>query len=402
MIRFTQIPDKLHYPPSVKATLSTYHSSVVDYCSSHFVNTYAFRQQTVDVLNTLSYIICNQDSLPDSWSEKSPLSGLYSIDEEILRRYLTKLPHGSLFLSDRNIEWDVEEQQDDETTEEHSFKQKVQQASDSVLEETKKYKQYSDDEVKQVAQSIFSGTSSALASDKTDLYIQPPVVPQLDTSHPVLSKVIEGVTYSVYPSLPLVPLKQNQISATTDVNLLTESDLIKLYPASFVRTRSSCMYEVYPGLETHPLLGVILPIDGFTKKQLVDNLIKYPHIFRLKKEVDGSVDSFYSTVEVNEELLNTLECWDSLPDTKVLPKTAEFIKEYVVRRYLLERDIKKIDHRYKMYGSLDPYLTLFTCVDDYISLGYKNVVDMARQCVSARVRYKQSRNPVFKKVVQGV
>ena len=122
------------------------------------------------------------------------------------------------------------------------------------------------------------------------------------------------------------------------------------------------------------------------------------HIFRLLKETNDGVATFYSTIEIDGQLQNVLDIWDTLPESKVIPKTADFLKEYVVRRYLLERDVKKINHKYPLYGSLDPFLTLFTTPEEYSKLGYKDCEDLARKCVQARIRYKQSRNPILRRI----
>ena len=114
--------------------------------------------------------------------------------------------------------------------------------------------------------------------------------------------------------------------------------------------------------------------------------------------MNGSLESFYSTLEVDGELYKISDVWSTLPESGIIPYTKEFVKEYVVRRYLLERDIKGIEHKYPLYGSLDMFLTLFTSPDDYASMGYTNIIQMARDCVTARVNYKRSRNPVLRRL----
>ena len=82
----------------------------------------------------------------------------------------------------------------------------------------------------------------------------------------------------------------------------------------------------------------------------------------------------------------------------LIPYNSDYIKEYVIRRYLLERDVDNIKHNYPLFGTLDPFLTLFTTVEDYINYGYTDVEDIGRQCVKARVAYKQSRNPILRRL----
>ena len=76
---------------------------------------------------------------------------------------------------------------------------------------------------------------------------------------------------------------------------------------------------------------------------------------------------------------------------------SDFIKEYVTRRYILERDIKHIDHKYPIFGDLSPFLTLFMPRENYESLGY-DTEDIAIRCIISRVDYKKSRNPVIRRL----
>ena len=162
------------------------------------------------------------------------------------------------------------------------------------------------------------------------------------------------------------------------------------------------MYLKIDGIEFDPILGSILPIKGFTKKQLVDNIIKYPHlenIQRLGKSPTGCrYVEFWKFIEIDGQLLKTKDVWDSLPESKIIPRSKFFMEEYVIRRYLLERDIKKIDHKYKIFGDLDPYLTLFTTPDTYIKYGHTDTVGIARCCVESRISYKRSRNPILRRM----
>lgn len=179
---------------------------------------------------------------------------------------------------------------------------------------------------------------------------------------------------------------------------MTIMDMMKLYPNHFIRTRAATMYENHDGLTLDDDIGIILPIVGFSPTQVKDNIIKYPHIYKLTRYMNNKFTSFYSNIEIDGELHDTLSIWDSLPDSKKMPRNSEFIKEYVVRRYLLERDILGVEHKYPLFGTLEPFLTLFTTSDDYIRLGYTDVTDIAKQCVISRVSYKRSRNPILRMV----
>ena len=178
---------------------------------------------------------------------------------------------------------------------------------------------------------------------------------------------------------------------------MTDAELMHLYPDQFVRTRSPILYEKVNGLPYDDQLGVIFPISNFKKEEIIDNIIKYPHLYKLKREVDGEIISFYDDIEIDGELLSIANVWDTLPEAKYIPRQSDYIKEYVVRRYLLERD-HGVQHKYPMYGSLDPYLTLFMPPSDYVDRGYKDVLQIVKDCVNSRVRFKTTRNPILKRL----
>ena len=369
MIKFTNLTEKLPYPPSVRAKLSSLHSDVITYVASNYDGTASYRQKVVNTINTLSYLLISGDSMPADYNISDPLSIKY-IDDEMCKNFL-----GGMYLHSRLINWDINISDN---------------LSDIVSTNTIST-------VNKISSNLHPVRTSK-PTPKEDLYLRPPIVPQFDFNHPYLQKMIGPNLYTIYTSLPEIPTKQNEISVTTDVDKMTYDDLMRLYPNQIIRTRSSALYEKVSGLDYDERLGLILPIQGFTKKQLVDNIVRYPHIFRISKVVDDQIVSFYTTIEIDGELYKTLDVWDTLPESKMIPKSSEFIKEYVIRRYLLEKDIKHVHHKYPMYGTLEEFLTLFAPSDDYIEMGYKNTSEIAKQCVLARVSFKQSRNPVLRRL----
>ena len=381
-MKFTQIPDKLNYPSRISAKLSTLHSDIITYTLSNFRNTNRYKNKVVNLLNTISYYLISGDSLPTDWNSINPFENIDFIDSDICENKL-----GNLCLHVKDITWDVKEA--DYVAESNSPIVSSVQSSNIVQEQ-----KHSD-----MKKAIITNTASL--TSKEDLYIKPPTIPQLDTSVPWMITEKYNNVYVIYKSLPEIPKKQCQISCTTDVSKMTAADLLRLFPNHLIHTRSSVMYEKYGDLDFDDNLGVILPISGFSPNQVRENIIQYPHLYKLKKVVNGEIESFYSTIEINGEIHSILDIWDSLPDAKRMPKSSEYIKEYVARRYLLERDIKHIDHKYNMYGSLDPFLTLFTTSDMYKDFGYTDSLEIAKCCVRSRVNYKQTRNPIIRMVQNG-
>lgn len=368
MIKFSQVIDHIPYLPRLKAELSGVHADVVNYAIAHFDGTQRYKWSVIRTLNSLTYYLFVDGRIPGDWNRKDPLN-IALVDDDECKNAL-----GNMYLYAKDVQWDID-----------NIAQATDVSTQVVVENPAA--------LLQVAPAV-----PLPPTDKSDLYLKPPTFPQFDYTRVWRSGTLNGDQYCIYESLPIIPTKQNEISVTTDPTRFTSADALALYPHQFIQTRSKCMYEDVPGLDRHPLLGLILPIKGFTKTQLIDNLVRYPHFFKLLKEVDGIVESFYVTIEIDGELHKTIDIWDTLPEAKKIPKTSEFIKEYVIRRYLLERDVKHIDHRYKLYGTLDPFLTLFAPPEDYIRLGYKNTEDIARSCIAARVAFKRSRNPILRRL----
>lgn len=364
-MKFTQLTEVIKYPPAIRAKLSTLHSDIITFAVQNFRNTNRFKSDVITAINTISTMVLHGDTIPDTWNPKDPLVGLPSVE-------ISNSTLGDLFISSRNITWDVTE---------------VAAQATAVVPQPAK--------VDIVAKSTtHSGGLGKVETPKESLYIRPPVVPQFDCHSPWM-RTSSGC---IYKSIPIPPMTQSDISITTDINGITDRHLLDLFPNHIVRTRAACMYETCESMTLDPNIGLLLRIDGFTEDQIRSNIIQYPHFFKLQRVVDGKPTSFYSSIEIDGVLHNTLDVWDSLPDSRMIPKTSEFIKEYVVRRYLLERDVLKIEHKYPMYGTLLPFLTLFMPIGIYADYGYSDAVDLARQCVSARVSYKQSRNPILRGV----
>ena len=73
------------------------------------------------------------------------------------------------------------------------------------------------------------------------------------------------------------------------------------------------------------------------------------------------------------------------------------IYEYVVRKYLMDIEYKGAEFKYPIFGTLDPYLTLFMPVSEYTNRGF-DAVELAKKCVQSRVSYKQSRSPILRRI----
>lgn len=394
-IKVSQIVDKLKYPPMIKGILSQLHATLLTEEFKHYTGTHQCKEEIRRKLNTLSYIVLSQDAFPNDWTPDDPGEHLPYIDEETFEKTL-----GSLYIYIDDLKWDIpiteepeidviknENSNNQHTTESHSSKI----TTNTIINDTPSY----------TPPSVTDHGKKVRVTDKSDLYLQPPKVPKLDVTKIYAQKYLEGSLYTIYTSLPIIPTKQNEISCTTQINKMTDRDLLNLYPTHIIQTRPACMYNEVEGIELHPILGLLLPIHGYSREEIIDNIIKYPHIHRIMREIDGNIVPFYSNIEIDGKLQPITAIWKSLLESDTIPYRAEFVKEYVVRRYLLERDVKKIEHNYPIYGDFDSYLTLFMPYQQYKQFVKLSDIELAKACVNARVNYKRSRNPILRRILNG-
>lgn len=391
-IRFTSISEKYCIPPKFKAKQNELHSALIEYVVRNFRNTKKFKSRVVDALNILTYCVLEGEAPTFNWKIKDPLTTIPEFDMERVKSVV-----GGYYLEEDAIEWDLQEVESSYELPEPTFTpepvpevkiiQPVQNAEPALQKPVT---------LKSVP--VQASSNVSIETPKEDLYIQAPKYVQFDYTNPWLSVQDGDDTLTIYNTLPEVPTRQNEISVTTDVNKMTDAELMKLYPNHVIHTRSAAMYEKIDGIEYDENLGCILPINGFSIDEVRDNIIKYPHFYKLKRySDDGEVISFYEDIELEGDLESVAATWDSLPESRVIPKQSEFIKEYIVRRYLLEEEAG-VRHKYPMYGTLKPFLTLFMPPELYIQYGFKDVVEISRRCVLSRVSYKQSRNPILKRL----
>lgn len=378
-MKMKNLLSEMPYPKKYKAKLSEIHAKILDYIIENYDGTKAFQRRTIMYINSITYFVISGDAVPDPVVSDAGLSSITIIDDETCSGLI-----GDLYIKRDLADWSGIEIVDTKLKE-------PDPAEDTQAVQKKNIEVFSKNPLPE--QSILSDNPTPAAH----LYLIAPKIPRFDlTQEPWYQTTLNGQTCAIYKSLPLSPKRQVDITVTTDVNTMSGVELIMLYPNRVVRTRADEMYQPIEGVTLNDDLGLILPIKGFTEAQVLDNIIKYPHLFQLKREVNGEIESFYNCIEIKGELHRVENVIDTLPEFRILPKNAEFIKEYVVRRYLLERDIKHIEHKYPLVGTLDPFLTLFMPSSRYSAYGYENVLDLARTCVRCRVSYLQSRNPFIR------
>lgn len=218
-----------------------------------------------------------------------------------------------------------------------------------------------------------------------------------------------GRQMDMYYTLPLIPKCQHDVSATTDVSRMIGVDFLQLYPDKIVRVRNEKMY--YTGITTNYLgesieldmdevLGYIPRISGYSREQVIDNIIKYPMFTYWYRDSRGEYDrkAFLDEPELDGELLSREEWFgrynEICDDLKYLPNHKAFVFDYQFRKYILDEEAG-IKHKYPILGTYGPFMTLWLPPEVYEKFGYHDILGMAKQCVENRVEFYRSRNPVF-------
>ena len=439
-IKISDIAEKVPVPGNILQKFEVYYHDLYMWICDNFENRERFKKNATYKINLLMYYLFTDGTVPYNWNTLMTTPNLScSVNSSDIRRVITKC-----MLAPSNIDWsecmdssysfELANAVSDKSSEAVSSASKVPRESTqskrpyTFSAKTDTGEKYSG-QVKSANSNAASATSSSTIDDKDKSVMQEgasnvcddddeyevasslqPVVnatPKEDLfitipKYPKVADVSSSLPNNIRVSLPLVPSKQSEISATTDVNSMSEEDLLNLFPNTFIRTRSPLMYKPRQGITLDPDYGLLIPVEGFTDAQVRDSIIRYPHIFQLARQMeDGTFTSFYNDMEIDGELVNILKVWKYLPEAKIIDidslnstsEQIEFIKEYAIRRYILERDIAGVKHKFDVRGSLPEFLTLFMPASMYKKEGYGNSIDIAKKCVSARVSYLRTRNP---------
>lgn len=386
-IKFTSISESYRINSVYRSTLNPLYASFIMYVKNTFDGTTNYKRKVVKIINILTYAAYTSTTLPYNWNQAMPFINIPDISDDELEESL-----GDIYLTIDAIEWDIDIVGSAFGTE------------PVVKPET--LTPYVEPEVIQpqakVTPVLSSSSPFSTPTPLTDVSIKAPEIPQFDISKIWCQKKCGADLLTIYTTLPEIPKVQRDISITTDVNRMRDADFMNLFPNTILHTRASIMYVPQDGLPYDKDLGVILPIEGYTVEQCIDNIIKYPHFYKLARYDKSWPDNngfrgFYSYIEIDGKLVDTLEVWNSLDISKKIPTTTEYIKEYVVRKYLLDRDIGHKEFKYPMFGTLNPYLTLFMPAEEYQKRGYIPL-DIAKACVDSRISFKQSRSPVLRRI----
>lgn len=247
-----------------------------------------------------------------------------------------------------------------------------------------------------------------VSQDRSDISLLTSTMPAIDCTQIYLKSLdLAGRPINVYPTLPTIPTNQCEVSATTNIDTMIDIDFLKMFPNKVIRARHPMMYGTFTDvvnvhgdpmeIEVDEVLGYIPVINGYTREQIVDNIIKYPQFTYWYRQEGRDRTPFTKYVEIDGELIPRMK-WlreSKDPDLNNIPGNDYFIKDYLYRKYILDEEYGGIIHKYPPFGTYGPFMSLFMPKELYQKFGYKDAASIGRQCVQNRIDFFRSRNPLF-------
>lgn len=247
-----------------------------------------------------------------------------------------------------------------------------------------------------------------VSQDRSDISLLTSTMPAIDCTQVYLKSLdLAGRPINVYPTLPTIPTNQCEVSATTNIDTMIDMDFLKMFPNEVIRARHPMMYGTFTDvvnvygdpmeIEVDEVLGYIPVINGYTREQIIDNIIKYPQFTYWYRQEGRDRTPFTKYVEIDGELVPRMK-WlreSKDPDLNNVPGNEYFIKDYMYRKYILDEEYGGIEHRYPPFGTYGPFMSLFMPKELYHKFGYKDAASIGRQCVQNRIDFFRSRNPLF-------
>lgn len=247
-----------------------------------------------------------------------------------------------------------------------------------------------------------------VSQDRSSISLLTSTMPAIDCTQIYLKSLdLAGRPIDVYPTLPTIPTNQCEVSATTNIDTMIDMDFLKMFPDKVIRARHPMMYGTFTDvvnvhgdpmeIEVDEVLGYIPVINGYTREQIIDNIIKYPQFTYWYRQEGRDRTPFTKYVEIDGELVPRMK-WlreSKDPDLNNVPGNEYFIKDYMYRKYILDEEYDGIKHKYPPFGTYGPFMSLFMPKELYQKFGYKDVASIGRQCVQNRIDFFRSRNPLF-------
>ena len=210
------------------------------------------------------------------------------------------------------------------------------------------------------------------------------------------SGTYDGETYVIGTSLPEIPELQCDVSITTNVDRMTEADLIHLYPTREFKEFRHHMVDKFEGCPFDKLVSSYVPIPGYTHEQLIQNIIKYPFPHEYRRFINDQFVDVWKQVEIEGELVDIVKAFDQSELYGKVQRCRRVLQEYGYRKAMLDLEYGK-EVNYPLIGDIQPYLALVFPEYVYKELGY-DTVELARKSVISRVSLLRSVNPVIRRI----
>lgn len=210
------------------------------------------------------------------------------------------------------------------------------------------------------------------------------------------SGTYEGEKYIIGTSLPEIPELQCDISITTNVDRMTEADLLHLYPTRELKEFRHHMVDRFEGCPVSKYVSSYLPIPGYTDWQLIENIIKYPFPQEYRRYINDQFVEVWKHVEIDGELVDIVKAFDQSQLYGKVQRCRRVLQEYGYRKAMLDLEYNK-EVKYPLIGDIQPYLALVFPEYVYKDLGY-DTVELARKSVISRVALLRSVNPVIRRI----
>lgn len=210
------------------------------------------------------------------------------------------------------------------------------------------------------------------------------------------SGTYDGETFVIGTSLPEIPELQCDISITTNVDRMTEADLIHLYPTRELKEFRHHMVDRFEGCPYDEHVSSYVPIPGYTNLQLIQNIIKYPFPHEYRRFINDQFVDVWKQVEIDGELVDIVKAFDQSELYGKVQRCRRVLQEYGYRKAMLDLEYGK-EVKYPLIGDIQPYLALVFPEYVYKELGY-DTVELARTSVISRVSLLRSVNPVIRRI----
>ena len=89
-------------PKHIRAKASQLLAIIIEYGVKHYNNTKKMRDSLLKACNVIMFCLIENEPVPHDWLTTDPLSNIPEVDEDLMKSTLE-----DIYLSDKNVEWDL-------------------------------------------------------------------------------------------------------------------------------------------------------------------------------------------------------------------------------------------------------------------------------------------------------